>query len=735
MFSASEKAQLPTKEPPSQQLEEEIQNAEKKLGIETEYDRLMEASLFIDKKFINYALITGVTPNPERIFGAKTWADYLDARITAKEYGDKDLTPDFISQIHKKLTHRSNPDISGKIRSNGVIGASYDESGVPVTYSQEQIDAIEGNPLLKFKRVPADDETSKTGFIAYPHEGAQTQELIEKDLLELCEWFNKTKEDGSVDNHTLAATLQHKLISLHPFRDGNGTLSRLLMNWSLENNSQSPSIIEEPGNDLLTDLNTWAASVKKGSNSYSEFKTKKTALQEAGINNPDALFNLGQDRVFYDYIFKHLHIAPPIPTNGDKHNHQFYQEFLADFIGEMDRFQEYMRSTVSIPTAEGIREVTQGGLISEEIRLLANSSHLPALSPELSGKYFADIEVYRGGMIEGVIDDEKICQMFQDFTGVGAGYRALKISHIPATSTNKISSSAIGESLDYYNQMIAATYLLKKHPDIPKPYSGLKSIDSTIQDHVSGGAAIWDSPFTSTSLDRRVSKSWAMRFGAAYAKGAAHGVLFKAHVPREGIIVTYGGGNKIEGLDSSHASIPFEREILVAGGLQPTSISEIQIMDKDGSIGSPSLKATRAENNGQTTITIEDQREEFVRVRTYTYNTNTQKYEFAGEEQTQIPSTREKDLVSAYLPKVDLTYYTSHIKNSYEQIFKKFKDEKNYEYELNDYSILNDINISKFNEKKITNDFFIISSLELNENIYKFNYQKLEKKIEENDFK
>lgn len=707
MFFQSEKAQVPAKEPPSKQLEQQIQNSEKTLGIETEYDRLIEASLFIDKKFLNYALITGVTPNPERIFGANTWADYLDARVAVKEYGSQSLTPDFILDLHKKLTQRSNPEVSGKIRSNGVIGASYDETGKPVTYTQDQVNAIEANPLLKFQIVPPegnDDpgKNSKTGFIIYPHEGTQTQELVEKDLQEICDWFNDTRIKGGVDNFTLAATLQLKLISLHPFSDGNGTLSRLLMNWSLENSGESPSIIDEPTNDILTDKDTWVSLVKKGSQSFHESRTKQLALEAAGINSPDALFNLGQDRVFYEYIFKHLQKAPPIPTNGDKHNHEYYQKILAGFIDEMGSFQQYMSSTTSIPTANGDREITQGGLISQEIRQLASSSYVPFLPKELGRHFFSDTEVYRGGMIDGEIDDEKICQMFQGFTGVGTGYRALKASYLPATSTNRVSPQTIQESLDYYNKMIAATYLQKKHPEVPSPYPQLKSIEATLKDHVAGGANIWDSPFASTSFDRRVSRRWAMQFGAAYAKGSAHGVLFKTRVPREGIIMTF-GNSKIEGLGPSQVGLGFEREVLVAGGLQPASITEIEIMDKSGSVGIPSFRAKRTESS----IVIEDRRSEFVKKRTYAYNPSTSNYEFAGEEQTSTPSTISTEPAPVPLPDVGILHYLHQIKEDYSPIFIKKKELDIYSFQIEKYNKIDYSNLynklSQFKEEKIYN--------------------------------
>ena len=262
MSESSEIQVLPRKER-FLRLETKIQESEQKLGINSEFDRLVEASLFIDRKFLNYAIITGVTQKPERIFGNKAWADYLDARIFARQYGNQDLSLNFIVELHKRLTNRSNSKISGKIRNMGVIGISDNEAKKPVKCSPEQVRAIETNPQLSFERVPPEDQNSTTGFIVYPHiqTGEQTQAAILKDLEELCKWFNNEKKQENYNPHKIAGLLQHRLISLHPFMDSNGRLTRLLMNWSLENDGEPPSIIANPGEDILTDEETWISKI------------------------------------------------------------------------------------------------------------------------------------------------------------------------------------------------------------------------------------------------------------------------------------------------------------------------------------------------------------------------------------------------------------------------------------------------------------------------------------------
>lgn len=79
--------------------ESQIKESESALVINNEYDRQVEASLFIDKKFISYAIVTGVVDKPERVFGEKAWADYLDGRLFARKYWKKSKKLNMTSRV------------------------------------------------------------------------------------------------------------------------------------------------------------------------------------------------------------------------------------------------------------------------------------------------------------------------------------------------------------------------------------------------------------------------------------------------------------------------------------------------------------------------------------------------------------------------------------------------------------------------------------------------------------
>jgi excisionase family DNA binding protein len=54
---------------------------------------------------------------------------------------------------------------------------------------------------------------------------------VSKHIQEMVEWYNKNPDE--LRPIELASILHHKFVSIHPFRDGNGRIGRLLMNMAL----------------------------------------------------------------------------------------------------------------------------------------------------------------------------------------------------------------------------------------------------------------------------------------------------------------------------------------------------------------------------------------------------------------------------------------------------------------------------------------------------------------------
>ena len=57
--------------------------------------------------------------------------------------------------------------------------------------------------------------------------------LVEKEMTELVEWTNTTFSSGEIHPLIIIATFIYEFLSIHPYQDGNGRLSRLLTNLLL----------------------------------------------------------------------------------------------------------------------------------------------------------------------------------------------------------------------------------------------------------------------------------------------------------------------------------------------------------------------------------------------------------------------------------------------------------------------------------------------------------------------
>jgi fido (protein-threonine AMPylation protein) len=62
----------------------------------------------------------------------------------------------------------------------------------------------------------------------------------------------------------VAADFQRELVSIHPFRDGNGRISRLTMDYVLVSKGLPPPHIENTVFDLTASPDVWRLEVKKG---------------------------------------------------------------------------------------------------------------------------------------------------------------------------------------------------------------------------------------------------------------------------------------------------------------------------------------------------------------------------------------------------------------------------------------------------------------------------------------
>ena len=125
----------------------------------------------------------------------KEIAGYRDALATIHESFEYiPITPNYILQLHKILfSHNTEATFGGCFKN-----------------SQNEISAI--------------DEKGNKTVLFVPLDPFETLIAIEN----LCKTFNEAMEDGRVDPLLLIPIFIHDFLCVHPFRDGNGRMSRLL---------------------------------------------------------------------------------------------------------------------------------------------------------------------------------------------------------------------------------------------------------------------------------------------------------------------------------------------------------------------------------------------------------------------------------------------------------------------------------------------------------------------------
>ncbi len=132
--------------------------------------------------------------------------------------------------------------------------------------SPEEQGAIRENPHLKLSEADpltpllSDDEREAgyvAGLVFYP-----SGDSVVARLDDFFAWYSKSW--GSMDPVSFAALAQKRLISIHPFGDGNGRVTRLVMDHALQAQGLPPALVSDPNLDLLSRDARWEAEVRAG---------------------------------------------------------------------------------------------------------------------------------------------------------------------------------------------------------------------------------------------------------------------------------------------------------------------------------------------------------------------------------------------------------------------------------------------------------------------------------------
>jgi len=145
----------------------------------------------------------GITPKEKSLTDIKEAEAHKKVFYEMLKY-EKDLSLQIVLYWHKKLFESTKEDIAGKIRAHQVM-------------------------------------ISRSKFM--PPMPAELQFLLK----EFFDWYNHNK--NKINPVELAALVHLKFVTLHPFSDGNGRISRLMMNFILHRHKFSMLDIKYEGRD------------------------------------------------------------------------------------------------------------------------------------------------------------------------------------------------------------------------------------------------------------------------------------------------------------------------------------------------------------------------------------------------------------------------------------------------------------------------------------------------------
>jgi len=209
-------------------------------------------------------------------------------------------------------------------------------------------------------KTSANHVKTATGEIHY----YATPEETPAKMQELMEWYNEASTNPDVHPVVAAALFHHKFVSIHPFDDGNGRLSRILMNLILMQKGYPPVVIkmddrqnyysllsradanenwpfvEYIAERLKSSLQLYLKAASGGNIDEDEDLDKEIALLKmqlkGGVVAQEKKSEVGIDRVFFNSVL-------PLSLKIVEKSKNFHEYFFGDSFWFVFQYYEDMR--------------------------------------------------------------------------------------------------------------------------------------------------------------------------------------------------------------------------------------------------------------------------------------------------------------------------------------------------------------------------------------------------------
>lgn len=235
-------------------------------------------------------------------------ADWVQAEADRNVYSSeiRNISMDWLTTLHKVAMNKLLEGGAGYLRRGNIIGMTFrtkqaitepqvknilnieypkvDRSGpllkwtATMCYEEQSEDYKKQNPIdnvsFLYKDWPeqdsskfflaADGQRRQCGYITY-----SSKEEFENQLKLWIKFVNQSvnelvKEDNTLDPIAVAAKAQRWFVATHPFIDGNGRMSRYVMDYIFKSLGLPAPILKDMDNDMYFSETEWAQEVAKG---------------------------------------------------------------------------------------------------------------------------------------------------------------------------------------------------------------------------------------------------------------------------------------------------------------------------------------------------------------------------------------------------------------------------------------------------------------------------------------
>lgn len=569
-----------------------------------------------------------------KIYG-KSFDNYKKAAAYLEDKNPP-FTFETLKQVHRYMMDGGidniDPAVVGKARVVGLIGNVPKQYAIPQAY----VDEMNKNIYLSTDTLIKDATTGKyTGSFVYPAVGKMKPELLEKlkainpqlhaDIQkyvtqkignqeeltskmvtalseDLMRWFVKNKDDlGAIDSpeklydfSRLVATFQRDLISIHPFRDGNGrSVRQFAIYHAFESIGFPPPRLVSPDDDVYVSIDEWTDAILDGIRNTQRLydnaekrlarglplettpellvaRFKETEKVNYKVQKPESIkvdavekqVEIEQVQTYFmlrlkdDNLRKRMSEEPTVT----------YNEILKDYV------TFFKKSNVDyVHEKKGLEHVSVNLIDSDFLATFGNRSFQNAeLWKEKMAKWYVDETVWRGlSRRNEEIREDEILTMFKTVNG----------QFVSNNVGRQLSSRMTPEQM---NKIIFADF---------KQYNDdllTDGLEKMAKDHSESGPMYGKSYGYSTSTKREVGKAFAM--GAmVIAPYGQHKEM--QHLLKSRVLV----GMKQAKKDIVLARLkqvrpifsykyPRQQEVMGIGAADPDSVMFVQLIDAEGGV-------------------------------------------------------------------------------------------------------------------------------------------------------